>query len=121
AVGPGRMTPDEYARIMSAEGGPPAAAPLSATSGASRRSSAQPLYNPDALLLRGTYIRCVLESRIVTDVPGFTSCVVTEPVYSVNGRKLLLPRGSKVMGRYQSDAIVGRSEERRVGRECPSE
>ena len=108
AVGPGRMTPDEYARIMSAEGGPPAAAPLSATSGASRRSSAQPLYNPDALLLRGTYIRCVLESRIVTDVPGFTSCVVTEPVYSVNGRKLLLPRGSKVMGRYQSDAIVGR-------------
>ncbi|TWG94320.1 type IV secretion system protein VirB10 [Luteimonas sp. J16] len=108
ATGPGRVTPEEYARIMSMESGPPASPPLPAASGASRRSTAQPLYNPDTLLLRGTYIRCILESRIITDVPGFTSCIVTEPVYSVNGRKLLLPRGSKVMGRYQSDAIVGR-------------
>lgn len=67
-------------------------------------ASAQPLYNPDTLLLRGTYIRCVMETRIVTDVPGFTSCVVTEPIYSVNGRRLLLPKGSKVSGRYQNNA-----------------
>lgn len=65
-------------------------------------TSAQPLYNPDTLLLRGTYIRCVMETRIITDVPGFTSCVVTEPIYSVNGRRLLLPKGSKVSGRYQN-------------------
>ncbi|QQQ03483.1 TrbI/VirB10 family protein [Lysobacter enzymogenes] len=66
-------------------------------------TSAQPLYNPDTLLLRGTYIRCVMETRIITDVPGFTSCVVTEPIYSVNGRRLLLPKGSKVSGRYQNN------------------
>ncbi|BAV97697.1 TrbI/VirB10 family protein [Lysobacter enzymogenes] len=66
-------------------------------------TSAQPLYNPDTLLLRGTYIRCVMETRIVTDVPGFSSCVVTEPIYSVNGRRLLLPKGSKVSGRYQNN------------------
>jgi type IV secretion system protein VirB10 len=42
----------------------------------------------------------VLETRIVTDIPGFTACVVTEPVYSINGRNLLLPKGSKVSGRY---------------------
>lgn len=65
-------------------------------------TSAQPLYNPDTLLLRGTYIRCVMETRIVTDIPGFSSCVVTEPIYSVNGRRLLLPKGSKVSGRYQN-------------------
>jgi len=70
-------------------------------------TSAKPLYNPNTLLLRGTYIRCVLESRVITDVPGYTSCVVTEPVYSVNGKRLLLPRGSKVMGSYNSDAIIG--------------
>ena len=70
-------------------------------------TSAQPLSNPDTLLLRGTYIRCVMETHIVTDVPGFTSCVVTEPVYSVNGRRLLLPKGSKISGTYESDSVTG--------------
>jgi len=45
----------------------------------------------------------VLETRIVTDIPGFTSCVVTEPVYSINGRSLLLAKGSKISGRYDTD------------------
>ncbi|GAB2510078.1 TrbI/VirB10 family protein [Lysobacter humi (ex Lee et al. 2017)] len=76
-------------------GAPVAAAPARAA------GSARVLQNPDGLLVRGTYIRCVLETHIVTDIPGFTSCVVTEPVYSINGRRLLLPKGSKVSGRYQ--------------------
>jgi type IV secretion system protein VirB10 len=65
-------------------------------------TSAQPLLNADTLMLRGTYIRCVLETRIISDIPGFTSCVVTEPVYSFTGRRLLLPKGSKVLGKYDS-------------------
>jgi len=68
---------------------------------------AQPIYNPDTLLVRGTYIRCVMETRIVTDLPGFTSCIVTEPTYSINGRRLLLPKGSKISGRYQNENING--------------
>lgn len=67
---------------------------------ASEATSAQPLNHPDTLMLRGTYIRCVLETRIITDIPGFTSCVVTESVYSFNGHTLLLPKGSKVLGKY---------------------
>ena len=66
-------------------------------------SSAQPLIRPDTLMMRGTYIRCVLETHIVTDVPGFTSCVVTEPVYSFSGKRLLLPKGSKVLGKYDTE------------------
>ena len=62
-------------------------------------SDARTIEHADALLVRGTYIRCILETRIVTDIPGFTSCVVTEPIYSINGRTLLLPKGSKVSGR----------------------
>jgi type IV secretion system protein VirB10 len=65
---------------------------------------AQFIANPDALLVRGTYLRCVLETRIVTDIKGFTSCIVTEPVYSLNGRKLLIPKGSKISGTYGTDA-----------------
>jgi type IV secretion system protein VirB10 len=69
----------------------------------SQATSAQFLNNADSLLVRGTYIRCVLETRIITDVPGFTSCIVTEPVYSINGRRLLLPKGSKISGSYNSE------------------
>jgi type IV secretion system protein VirB10 len=63
-------------------------------------SEAKPLTHPDSLMMRGTYIRCVLETHIITDIPGFTSCIVTEPVYSFNGKHLLLPKGSKVLGSY---------------------
>jgi type IV secretion system protein VirB10 len=72
-----------------------------------KATSAVFLNQPDTLMLRGTFIRCALETRIITDVNGFTSCVVTEPVYSVNGRSLLLPKGSKVYGQYGSGAIRG--------------
>ncbi|HEY0333420.1 MAG TPA: TrbI/VirB10 family protein, partial [Stenotrophomonas sp.] len=65
------------------------------------------LDRPDTLLLRGTYVRCALETRIITDVSGFTSCLVAEPVYSVTGRRLLLPKGSKVLGQYGSGAVKG--------------
>ncbi|MGJ4804880.1 TrbI/VirB10 family protein [Luteimonas sp. SDU82] len=101
---PGMLPPDEYARLMMAAGNPQPGAVEQAPQG---EASAKPLYNPDTLLLRGTYIRCVLQSRVISDFPGFTSCIVTEPVYSVTGRRLLLPRGSKVSGSYEKDAIVG--------------
>jgi len=72
-----------------------------------QQTSAKPIANPDGLLVRGTYIRCVLETRIITDFPGFTSCIITEPVYSINGRRLLLPKGSKILGQYGSMEPTG--------------
>jgi len=69
-------------------------------------TSATFIRRPDTLMVRGTYLRCVLETRIVTDVPGFTSCITTEPVYSINGRSLLLPRGSKLLGQYGMDDVA---------------
>jgi type IV secretion system protein VirB10 len=103
----GMLPPDQYAQAMlniasQGNGGQQAAKPSRMTP-----TSAQPLTNPDTLLVRGTYIRCVMETRIVTDIPGFTSCIVTEPVYSINGRRLLLPKGSKISGAYETDNING--------------
>ncbi|MDR6935013.1 TrbI/VirB10 family protein [Luteibacter sp. 3190] len=66
-------------------------------------STATPLQHPDTLMVRGTFIRCVLETRIITDMPGFTSCVVTEPIYSFTGKRMLLPKGSKVLGKYEME------------------
>jgi type IV secretion system protein VirB10 len=94
---------DAYMKAMLAsaqagQGGAPAAAdPMEA-----KPTSARFINKPGALLVRGTYIRCVLETRIITDVSGFTSCVVTEPIYSINGRSLLVPKGSKILGKYNS-------------------
>lgn len=103
--------PDATASPHDAPGLPPALARTDAVpvtqmpaDGATR---ARLLRAPDTLLLRGTYIRCVLQSRVVSDFPGYTACVVTEPVYSANGRRLLLPRGSRVMGFYGADSVVG--------------
>ncbi|HEY9130133.1 MAG TPA: TrbI/VirB10 family protein [Dyella sp.] len=83
-------------------------APLNSPVGLPNLSSAQPLYLPDTLMQRGTYIRCVLETRIISDIPGFTSCIVTEPVYSFNGKRLLLPKGSKVLGKYDMGPVGDR-------------
>lgn len=68
------------------------------------KTSAKRLKNPDALLVRGTYIRCVLETRIVTELAGNTSCIVSEPIYSINGRSMLLPVGTKLLGTYGGDS-----------------
>ena len=93
---------DPYMQAMLA-GLPGAGSPGPEASSPQAATSARPIARPDALLVRGSYIRCVLETRIVTDIPGFTSCIVTEPVYSINGRRLLLPSGSKVLGRYDAE------------------
>ena len=73
-------------------------------------ASAQPLPHADTLMQRGTYIRCVLETRIVSDVPGFSTCLVTEAVYSFNGHTLLLPKGSKLLGAYNHKPTGNRME-----------
>ena len=73
-------------------------------------SSAAFIRSPDALLVRGTYLRCILETRIITDFAGYTSCLLTEPVYSINGRTLLLPKGSKIYGSYGGGPVGERVE-----------
>lgn len=92
---------DPYIQAMLA--GMPGAQAAQSQQSSEPSTVAQFLANPDGLMVRGTYIRCVLETRIITDVPGYTSCVVTEPIYSINGRRLLLPKGSKMLGSYNME------------------
>ncbi len=99
----GQQTQDPVMQALLAQAGLGAPNSQQDKSESSKATSAQFLNNADSLLVRGTYIRCVLETRIITDVPGFTSCIVTEPVYSINGRRLLLPKGSKISGSYNSE------------------
>ena len=107
---------DEYNKMMMAaiqasSGGAPAA-PAKVQRGPDVEdvSNASFIRSPDALLVRGTYLRCILETRIITDYAGYTSCLLTEPVYSINGRTLLLPKGSKIYGSYGGGPVGDRVE-----------
>ena len=66
-----------------------------------KRGAVQALANADFTMTRGAFIRCALETKVVSTLPGMTSCIVTEPIYSVNGRRLLIDKGSKVTGEYK--------------------
>ncbi|WP_375644143.1 type IV secretion system protein VirB10, partial [Bartonella sp. AP83NXGY] len=66
------------------------------------QSHAAQLRNRDLLITQGTQIDCTLETKIITSQPGMTTCHLTRDIYSTSGRVVLLDRGSKVVGFYQS-------------------
>lgn len=65
------------------------------------------LGNQNFIIPKGRQADCILSTRISDEVPGFTSCVLTENVYSDNGKVLLLERGSEVTGEYGTSGQQG--------------
>jgi type IV secretion system protein VirB10 len=77
------------------------------------------IYNPHRLekpaspyqLMAGTIIAASLVSGLSSDLPGFVIAQVTENVFdSVAGRHLLIPQGSRLIGKY--DNVVAFGQER---------
>lgn len=64
------------------------------------QSSAAGLGDRSFVITRGSYIPCVLQTQLFSNVPGQTGCVVPENIYSDDGSRLLVPRGSTVVGEY---------------------
>ncbi len=54
------------------------------------------------LLPKGRTIDCGLSMRLVNEVSGMATCVLSSNVYSDNGRTLLLERGSEASGEYMA-------------------
>lgn len=65
------------------------------------------LGNRDYLLARGGDIPCVVQKQILSNIPGTTSCLITENIYSDNGAVLLVEKGSKAEGSYSQGLKVG--------------
>lgn len=63
----------------------------------------------DMMLTQGSMIDCQLETKIVSTVPGMTTCYTTRDIYSTNGRVVLLDSGSKVVGQYQGGMTQGQA------------
>jgi type IV secretion system protein VirB10 len=63
----------------------------------------------DALVAQGTMIRGVLETAVQSDLPGMVRLVVTEDVWSFDGRRILIPAGSRLVGEYKSGMAQGQT------------
>ena len=63
----------------------------------------------DALVAQGTFIRGVLETAVQSDLPGMVRATVTENVWSFDGRRVLIPAGSRLIGEYKSGIAQGQT------------
>jgi type IV secretory pathway VirB10-like protein len=81
-----------------------------------REPAFSPVYNPDRVqdplspyqLMAGSLIPASLITGINSDLPGTVIAQVTQNVYdSVRGQHLLIPQGSRLLGRYQSEVSFG--------------
>ena len=65
------------------------------------------IVNPAYTVIQGTMIQATLETFINSDMPGQIRAVVAEDVHSYDGSRILIPRGSKVIGMYSDNVEVG--------------
>lgn len=109
---PGAATPaaSPFAAVPSAQSGP---AP--GTANASRapalfgqlertqtpKAHATMLGNRSQIVAKGVMFQCALKTRIVSAVSGFVGCQVQRPVYSDDGKVVLIERGSHLDGEYR--------------------
>jgi type IV secretion system protein VirB10 len=101
----------------------PVVAPASTTTTAARAGTLSALLTPSIepatearvlatqrlLLPKGAFIDCTLETAIDTSLPGMTTCITATDTFSVDGKVVLLERGTKLVGETQSGAQQGSS------------
>mgnify|MGYP001129613558 CR=1 FL=1 len=94
-----------------------AAAPQSAderfvarlTGGVSDVTRATQMRNLAFVVPQGTVIDATLETAIDSDLPGSVRGIVSRDVRSFDGGRVLIPRGSKLIGQYKSAVAAGQS------------
>lgn len=69
-------------------------------------TQAEVIANPSNTIVQGTMIQAVMETALDSSLPGQTRAVVSEDVYSVDGARLLIPRGSRLIGRYRASIDI---------------
>lgn len=74
-----------------------------------RGAKAKKIERIDALVPEGTLIPGILETAIVSDLPGQARAIVSQDVYSFDGRRVLIPTGTRLIGEYQSEITRGQT------------
>lgn len=63
--------------------------------------------NLERVITADRYIPCVLVDQINSQLAGRATCSLERNVYGFHGRKILLPAGSRVMGKHETLKKVG--------------
>ncbi|MBD9524410.1 type IV secretion system protein VirB10 [Ensifer sp. ENS02] len=81
---------------------------LAAAAGlADRTAKARQIERIDAMIPEGTLIPGILETAINSDLPGQIRAITSQDVYSFDGRRVLIPTGTRLIGEYQSEVTRG--------------
>ncbi|MBX4911713.1 MULTISPECIES: type IV secretion system protein VirB10 [Rhizobium] len=81
---------------------------LAAAAGlADRSAKARQIERIDAMIPEGTLIPGILETAINSDLPGQIRAITSQDVYSFDGRRILIPTGTRLIGEYQSEVTRG--------------
>jgi type IV secretion system protein VirB10 len=70
-------------------------------------AQARAMTNPSTTVTEGTLIPAILETAINTDVPGYVRAVVSQDVRSFDGKRILVPRSTRLIGQYQAGVQQG--------------
>lgn len=74
-----------------------------------RSAVARQINRIDAVVPEGTMIAGILETAINSDLPGQIRAITSENIYSFDGRRILIPAGSRLIGEYQSEMTTGQT------------
>jgi type IV secretion system protein VirB10 len=69
--------------------------------------SAMRMSDRSMILPKGKSIDCTLTSRIISELPGYVTCVLQNNVYSDDGRVVLLEKGSEATGEFGNTVVQG--------------
>ena len=61
------------------------------------------------VILQGKVISAVLETAVDTDLAATVRAVITRDVYAEEGKNILIPRGSRVVGTYATNVSSGQT------------
>ena len=73
------------------------------------RVTAGRLSNPADTIIQGSIIQAVLETALDSTRPGLARAIVSREVRGFDGSRVLVPRGSRLVGEYQSDVSAGQN------------
>jgi type IV secretion system protein VirB10 len=64
--------------------------------------------NRAAIIPQGTILAAVLETPLNSDRPGLARALVAQDVRGFDGARVLIPRGSRLMGEFRADNAAGK-------------
>lgn len=103
----GPTTPAPAGADSAAAAANPGGAGAGSVSLAGTRTRAGVLANRGATVPQGTLIPAVLETGLDSTRPGLARAMVTRDVRGFDGTKILIPRGSRLIGEYASQTQSG--------------